>query len=60
VVHDVDPAARRIRHSVKAVQQAREGQDAREYLDRGDDAPTEGFGSLASRLRGALTTRREK
>ena len=57
VILEVDPAGRRIRLSIKAVLQAQEAEEVREYTERGDAAPTEGFGSLAARLRGALTPR---
>jgi small subunit ribosomal protein S1 len=36
---------------------AREAEEVREYTERGDAAPTEAFGSLADKLRGALTPR---
>jgi small subunit ribosomal protein S1 len=54
VVLDVDAAARRIRLSVTAVQQARESQEVREYADRADGATPERLGSLADKLRDAL------
>jgi small subunit ribosomal protein S1 len=54
VVSDVDPAARRIRLSVTGVQRMREADEMREYTDRADAAPAEGFGSLADKLRDAL------
>jgi small subunit ribosomal protein S1 len=57
VILEVDAAGRRIRLSIKAVLQAQEAEEVREYTERGDAAPTEGFGSLAARLRGALTPR---
>ena len=57
IVLEVDPAGRRIRLSVKAVQDAREADEVREYAEREDAAPTEGFGSLADKLRGALGSR---
>ncbi len=57
IVLEVDPAGRRIRLSVKAVQDAREADEVREYAEREDAAPAEGFGSLAARLRGALGSR---
>lgn len=57
VVLDVDPAGRRMRLSIKAVQEARESEEAREYTERPDVAPAEGFGSLADKLRGALEPR---
>ena len=57
VVLDVDAATRRIRLSAKAVLDAREAEEVREYTEREDAAPTEGFGSLADKLRGALKPR---
>ena len=57
VVIDVDPSGRRIRLSAKAVLDAQEAAEVREYAARGDAAPTEGFGSLADKLRGALKPR---
>jgi len=54
VVQEVDAAARRIRLSVTAVDQVREADEVREYADRPDAAPAEGFGSLADKLRDAL------
>ena len=57
VVLEVDATARRIRLSSKAVQQAKEVEEVREYTDRGDAATSEGFGTLADKLRGALTPR---
>ena len=57
VVIEVDPSGRRIRLSAKAVLDAQEAAEVREYAERGDTAPTEGFGSLADKLRGALEPR---
>ena len=57
VVLDVDPSGRRIRLSRKAVLDAREVEEVREYTERADVAPPEGFGSLADKLRGALKPR---
>jgi len=54
VVLEVDPTGRRIRLSVKAVLDAHEAEEVREYAEREDAAPAEGFGSLADKLRGAL------
>jgi small subunit ribosomal protein S1 len=56
VVLEADPPGRRIRLSLKAVQEAQEVEELREYTDRKDAAP-EGFGSLADKLRGALKPR---
>ena len=52
-----DPPGRRIRLSVKAVLDAHEAAEVREYGEREDVAPAEGFGSLADKLRGALKSR---
>jgi ribosomal protein S1 len=58
VVLDVEaPPGRRIRLSVKAVLAAHEAEEVREYAEREDGASTEGFGSLADKLRGALKPR---
>jgi small subunit ribosomal protein S1 len=57
VVLEIDAAARRIRLSIKAVEQAKEVETVREYAEREDAAPAGGFGSLADKLRGALKTR---
>ncbi len=57
VVLEVDPTGRRIRLSVKAVQDAREMAEVRDYTAREGATPSEGFGSLADKLRGALTRR---
>ena len=57
VVLEVDPSGRRIRLSAKAVLDAREAEEVREYTERADAAPAEGFGSLADKLRGALKPR---
>jgi small subunit ribosomal protein S1 len=58
VVLDVDAAARRIRLSVTAVQKMREDTEMREYTERADARPAQGFGSLADKLRGALAPRK--
>jgi len=54
VVTDVDAGARRIRLSVTEVQKVREAEEVREYGQRGDAKPAEGFGSMADKLRDAL------
>ena len=59
VILEVDAAARRIRLSSRAVQQAKEADEVREYTERGDSFQGEGFGSLADKLRGALTRKDE-
>jgi len=55
VVLEVDETGRRIRLSVKAVQDAQEAEELRDYSERQDAGPRDGFGSLADKLRGALT-----
>jgi small subunit ribosomal protein S1 len=57
VVLEADPSGRRIRLSRKAVLDAREAEELREYSERADVTPPEGFGSLADKLRGALKPR---
>jgi len=54
IVLEVDPTGRRIRLSAKAVADAKEAAEVREYSERADAAPAEGFRSLADKLRGAL------
>jgi ribosomal protein S1 len=54
VVLEVDPSSRRIRLSRKAVLDGQEAAEVRDYTERKDVAPAEGFGSLADKLRGAL------
>jgi len=54
IVLEVDPTGRRIRLSAKAVADAKEAAEVREYSERADAAPSEKFGSLADKLRGAL------
>ena len=57
VVLEVDPSGRRIRLSRKAVQDAQDAEELRDYAERADASPAEGFGSLGDKLRGALGTR---
>jgi small subunit ribosomal protein S1 len=57
VVLEVDAAGRRIRLSARAVQDAQDAEELREYTERDDGASAEGFGSLADKLRGALRPR---
>ena len=54
IVLEVDPSGRRIRLSAKAIADATEAEEVREYSERADAGPAEGFGSLADKLRGAL------
>ena len=53
-VLEVDPAARRIRLSKKAVAEQRERAELRDYAARPDAGPTASLGSLADSLRNAL------
>src|SRR5262249_10286508 len=57
IVLELDPTGRRIRLSAKAVQDAREADEVREYSERADGASADRFGSLADKLRGALKPR---
>jgi small subunit ribosomal protein S1 len=57
VVLEVDPSGRRIRLSAKAILDAHEAEEVREYTEREGPAPADGFGSLADKLRGALKPR---
>jgi small subunit ribosomal protein S1 len=57
MVVEVDPQGRRIRLSRKAVLAAQEAEEVREFTEREDVAPQEGFGSLADKLRHALKPR---
>jgi small subunit ribosomal protein S1 len=56
-VVEADPAGRRIRLSVKALAEAREADEVRQYNERDVAAPAEGFGSLGDKLRSALRSR---
>lgn len=57
IVLEADPAGRRIRVSHKAVGQAQEEAEVREYAEREEAAQTQSFGSLADKLRGALSSK---
>jgi small subunit ribosomal protein S1 len=60
IVLEVEPPpGRKIRLSAKAVQDARDADEVREYNAR-EDATPKGFGSLADKLRGALEPRRDR
>jgi len=54
LVLEVDPSGRRIRLSRKAVIDAKEKDEVREYAERKPEAFTEGFGSLAEKLKSAI------
>jgi small subunit ribosomal protein S1 len=54
LVLEVEPGGRRIRLSRKAVLEAGEREDLREYTARSEPPKAEGFGSLADKLKSAL------
>ena len=56
IVLEVDPAGRRIRLSAKAVAEAREAEEVREWAER-EGSSAEGFGTLADKLRSAFKPR---
>ncbi len=56
IVLEVDPSGRRIRLSAKAVMEAREAEEVREWSER-KAPPAEGFGTLADKLRSAFKSR---
>jgi small subunit ribosomal protein S1 len=59
IVLEADPQGRRIRVSHKAIEAAAEAAEVREYKERADVAQSGSFGgSLADKLRGALSTKR--
>ena len=53
IVLEVDPSGRRIRLSAKAVLEAREAEEVREWVER-NAPPAEGFGIFADKLRSAF------
>jgi hypothetical protein len=53
IVLEIDPAGRRIRLSAKAVLEARETEEVREWTER-NAPPPGGLGTLADKLRSAL------
>ncbi|MGH9405837.1 MAG: S1 RNA-binding domain-containing protein [Terriglobia bacterium] len=53
IVLEIDPSGRRIRLSAKAVMEAREAEEVREWTER-NAPPAEGLGPLADKLRSAL------
>ena len=54
MVLDVEEGGRRIRLSCKAVHEADQNREARNYAKKQDDRQTEGFGSLADKLKAAM------
>ena len=58
-VLEIDAAGRRMRLSIKAIGEAAEAADVRDYKTRAQaDADSAGFGSLADKLRGAWTPKK--
>jgi translation initiation factor 2 alpha subunit (eIF-2alpha) len=55
VVLDVEQGGRRIRVSKKAVAEQRERAEVQEYASRQHAAPSASVGTLADKLRGALS-----
>ncbi len=53
IVLEIDPSGRRIRLSAKAVAEAREAEEVREWTER-SAPPAEGLGTLADKLRSAF------
>jgi small subunit ribosomal protein S1 len=53
IVLEVDPAGRRIRLSAKAVAEAREAEEVREWTEH-NAPPAEGYGTFADKLRSAF------
>ncbi|MGO8792130.1 MAG: S1 RNA-binding domain-containing protein [Terriglobia bacterium] len=53
IVQEIDPSGRRIRLSAKAVAEAREAEEVREWTEH-NAAPAEGLGTLADKLRSAF------
>jgi small subunit ribosomal protein S1 len=53
IVLEIDPSGRRIRLSAKAVMEAREAAEVREWTER-NAPPAEGLGTLGDKLRSAL------
>jgi small subunit ribosomal protein S1 len=56
IVLEADPSGRRIRLSAKAVMEAREAEEVREWAER-KAPPADGFGTLADKLRSAFKPR---
>ncbi len=58
LVLDIDQSGRRIRLSAKAVMEAREAEEVRDWTER-QAPPAEGSGTLADKLRSALNPRKK-
>lgn len=59
MVLEVDDTGRRIRLSCKAVHEADQKSEARDYAKKQDDRQAEGFGSLADKFRNAMKPRKD-
>lgn len=57
IILEIDTSAKRIRLSCKAVADAKEAAEVRDYAGRADSAQPQSMGSLADKLRGALNGR---
>jgi hypothetical protein len=57
IVLEVDATGRRIRVSRKAVADAQDADELRDYKERADVGGSKNVGSLADQLRGALSSR---
>ena len=58
IVLEIDPSGRRIRLSAKAVMEAREAEEVREWKEQ-NAPPAEGLGTFAEKLRSALKSQRD-
>jgi small subunit ribosomal protein S1 len=54
IILEIEAAARRIRLSIKGVDDAKEAAEVRDYSQRSDAAQPQSFGSLADKLRDAF------
>jgi predicted RNA-binding protein with RPS1 domain len=58
IVLEVDPSDRRIRLSAKAIAEARDAEEVREWTERQAPAEGSGVGTLADKLRAALNPKK--
>ncbi len=58
IVLEIDPSGRRIPLSAKAVMEAREAEEVREWTER-NAPPAEGSGALAAKLRSVLESQKK-
>ncbi len=59
IVLEADPSGRRIRLSAKAVMEAREAEEVREWVERKPSPVEEGSGTFADKLRAAFNSRKK-